>query len=180
MSLSTASKNARSTTRTLPILGGDEQLEADTRELHRALSDLVRVYQFRDRDRICCYDISVSQCYALEAVILKGPLSLNELAAELYLEKSTASRVVDGLEKKGYVERREDPEDRRALRLVATDAGRDLYSTIETDLLAGESQLLKGFSSEVRQSMAQLIRQLARAAACRIDTSGGNCCTIPG
>jgi MarR family transcriptional regulator, 2-MHQ and catechol-resistance regulon repressor len=180
MPLSAAPKNARSAGPALPILEAGGQLEADTRELHRALSELVRVYQFRDRDRICCYDISVSQCYALEAVILKGPLSLNELAAELYLEKSTASRVVDGLENKGYVERRDDPTDRRALRLVATDAGRELYATIEMDLLAGESQLLAGFSPEVRQSMARLIGQLARAAACRIETSGGSCCTIPG
>jgi SAM-dependent methyltransferase len=29
--------------------------------LYAALSDLVRVYQFRDRDRICCHDISVTQ-----------------------------------------------------------------------------------------------------------------------
>src|SRR5688500_8387945 len=62
MSPSASPKDARSRAHALPVLGSDRQLEAETRELRRALSELVRVYQFRDRDRICCYDISVSQC----------------------------------------------------------------------------------------------------------------------
>jgi MarR family transcriptional regulator, 2-MHQ and catechol-resistance regulon repressor len=158
---------------------GDGALAADTLELHRALSDLIRVYQFRDRDRICCYDVSVSQCYAMEAVLLAGPLTLNELAAQLYLDKSTVSRVVDGLQRKGYVERRENPADRRALRLEATAAGRALHARIEADILAGERKMLAEFAPEVRRSMTRLVRQLGAAAAARVDTSGGTCCSIP-
>ena len=156
----------------------DPGLEADALELHRALSDLIRVYQFRDRDRICCYDVSVTQCYALEAVVLRGPLTLNELAGQLYLDKSTTSRVVDGLQRKGYVERRENPEDRRALRLEATPEGRELYVRIERDVLEEERALISGFPPEVRRSMAGLIGRLARAAAARVDTSGGSCCRV--
>jgi len=48
--------------------------------LFGALSDLVRVYQFRDRDRICCYDVSVTQCYALEALARRSAMTLNDLA----------------------------------------------------------------------------------------------------
>src|SRR6185295_17411735 len=81
------------------------RLEVDATSLHEALTELVRVYQFRDRDRICCHDISVTQCYALEALLRRGPSGLNELAAELYLDKSTASRVVAALQRKKYVSR---------------------------------------------------------------------------
>ncbi|HEX2189314.1 MAG TPA: MarR family transcriptional regulator [Longimicrobiaceae bacterium] len=160
-----------------PVPVADE-LEADTAELHRALTELIRVYQFRDRDRICCYDVSVTQCYALEATVLDGPLSLNDLAARLYLDKSTASRVVDGLERKGYVERTESPRDRRVLRLVATPAGRALHARIQRDLLDQERELLSEFDPEVRRSMTRLIGQLARAASARVDTSGGSCCIV--
>jgi DNA-binding MarR family transcriptional regulator len=175
-----ATQTPARTRTSLPIAGQDAALEEDTEQLHRALTELVRVYQFRDRDRICCYDVSVTQCYALEAVVQEQPLTLNQLAARLYLDKSTASRVVDALEKKGYVERQASPEDRRALHLVATAAGRDLYHRIDADILAGERALLAEFPSEVRQSMTRLIGQLARAAAARVDSSGGTCCTIPG
>ena len=73
-------------------------LDRDAAELHRALTDLIRVYQFRDRRRICCHDISVTQCYALDVLAAQGPVLLRELASALYLDTSTASRVVDSLE----------------------------------------------------------------------------------
>src|SRR5436305_4087189 len=163
----------------LPIVAADPLLERDTQALYEALSELVRVYQFRDRDRICCHDISVSQCYALEALVRQGGMTLNDLAAHLYLDKSTASRVVDALERKAYVVRAPHPGDRRAVELSPTAAGQALYAAIRRDILADEQQLLSDFPPEVRQAMAQLIGRLARAAAARIETGGGSCCRVP-
>jgi MarR family 2-MHQ and catechol resistance regulon transcriptional repressor len=169
----------------LPIVGtatavpADPGLERDTEALYDALSELVRVYQFRDRDRICCYDVSVTQCYALEALVRRGGMTLNDLAAQLYLDKSTASRVVDALERKGYVTRLRHPEDRRAVLLEATADGRALEGKIRDSILAEERNLLASFAPEVRQAMTQLLRQLARATANRGGDEAGSCCTVP-
>jgi MarR family 2-MHQ and catechol resistance regulon transcriptional repressor len=162
-----------------PGAPADASLARDARALYAALSDLLRIYQFRDRDRICCHDVSVSQCYALEALVRRGGMTLNGLAAHLYLDKSTASRVVDALERKGYVDRSPHPGDRRALLLLATAAGRELHQRIERDLLAEEEALLAGFDPEIRQAMTQLLARLARAAAARVEASGGSCCRVP-
>ncbi len=156
----------------------DPTLEADTIELHRVLSELVRVFQFRDRDRICCYDVSVTQCCALEALVLRGPFTMNQLAAELYMDKSTASRVIDTLEDKGYARRTANPDDGRSLLLAATAGGRRLHARIEEDLLDGDQRLLADFDHGVRRSMARFIGRLAEAAAARLDTTGGRCCTV--
>ena len=155
------------------------RIEADATALHEALSELVRVYQFRDRDRICCHDISVTQCYALEALIRRGPSGLNELAAELYLDKSTASRVVATLERKRYVSRAPHPEDGRAIVLTVTPAGRRLCERIRTDLIAEARQLLEDFEPEVRDAAARLILRLARAAATRSGVTPGTGCCPP-
>ena len=165
--------------RPLRIIAAAPGLEPDTEAFYEALSELIRIYEFRDRDRICCYDISVSQCYALEAVVRGEELTLNDLAARLYLDKSTASRVVDALERKGYVERQPHPEDRRSLLLRPTPAGREMEQRIRRDILAEEQALLADFDPEIRQAMTQLIRRLARAAASRVDAAGGSCCRIP-
>lgn len=162
----------------LPIVAEDSSLERDAAELYDALSELTRVYAFRDRDRICCFDVSVSQCYALEAVARDDGLTLNELAAELYLDKSTASRLVDGLERKGYVARTPHLRDRRAVRLETTADGRDLLARVRGSILAEERELLAGLDPEVRRALPPLIRRLARAAADRVDASGGSCCRI--
>ena len=164
-----------------PRRRGDLELQAHAESLHAALSELVRVYQFRDRDRICCHEISVTQCYALEALLRRGPGGLNELAAELYLDKSTASRVVAALERKGYVRRAPHPEDGRAVVLTVTPAGQRLHNRIRADLVTEARQLVEDFEPEIREGAARLIRRLARAAALRSGvTPGPACCPAPG
>jgi DNA-binding MarR family transcriptional regulator len=160
---------------------GAGRLQKDATALHDALTELVRVYQFRDRDRICCHDVSVTQCYAIEALVRRGPSGLGELATELYLDKSTASRVVATLERKGYVRRTPHPEDGRAIVLEVTAAGRRLHGRIRADLVGEARELLSDFEPEVRDGAARLIRRLARAAAARSGVSAPPCCpTSPG
>jgi DNA-binding MarR family transcriptional regulator len=131
------------------------------------LSELVRVYQFRDRTRICYYDLSVTQCYAVSAVVAHGPMPLNGLADVLYLDKSTTSRVVDSLERKGYVVRTADPQDGRALRLKATRKGHTIHARIENDLVEEMKKLLEAVDPEVRQETIRLVARLARTAKTR-------------
>jgi MarR family 2-MHQ and catechol resistance regulon transcriptional repressor len=156
----------------------DPRLDRDAAELHSALSELIRVCQFRDRDRICCHELSVTQGHALEVLHANGPLSMNELAAKLFLDKSTTSRVVDALERKEYAVRKAYLQDRRALRLSVTPAGAKLLARIREDILAEEKRLLSEFEPAVRKEMTRLISRLARAAAARVDTTGGTCCSI--
>jgi DNA-binding MarR family transcriptional regulator len=156
----------------------DATLQADAQSVHEALSDLVRVYQFRDRDRICCHDVSVTQCYALEALIRRGPITLGEVAAELYLDKSTASRVVGTLERKRYVTRSPHPTDGRAVLVKPTAAGERLYAMIRKDLIEEEKALLSDFEPRVRKAAAQIMARLARAAEARSGLgAGAACCT---
>ncbi|WP_353149626.1 MarR family transcriptional regulator [Pollutimonas bauzanensis] len=142
-------------------------IERDAENLYEALNALIRVYQFRDRGHICCYDVSVTQCYALETLVKQGPLRLQSLADEMNLDKSTASRVVNALERKGYVVRVEDTEDRRAIRVQSTISGQELYSAIRSDLIAEERTMIESLSPEVRQASLKLLRQLAQAAEAR-------------
>ncbi len=149
------------------------------------MADLVRVYQFRDRDRICCHDISVTQCYALETLVEHGPLRLNGLADRLFLDKSTTSRVVRTLVRKGYVEQRADAADRRATTLRATREGQRLCTRITEDLVAQQEQLLRELDPDVRGAVVQVIRRLAAAADARFRSgvsvaAGAVCCTPDG
>ncbi|MDX1632074.1 MAG: MarR family transcriptional regulator [Thermoanaerobaculia bacterium] len=156
----------------------DPALQADARDLHRALEDLLRVVQFRDRDRICCHDLSVTQCYALDALARSGPLSSNGLAEALYLDKSTASRVASALERKGHLERRPDPEDGRAVILETTDSGDRLLRKIEKDLVSEVREMIRPIDPEARRQTIHLLERLAAVASSRVERSGG-CCTLP-
>jgi DNA-binding MarR family transcriptional regulator len=154
-------------------------LERDASALQQAVADLVRVYQFRDRDRICCHDISVTQCYALETLVEHGPMRLTALAERLFLDKSTTSRVVNALVRKGYVEQREDAADRRATVISATRQGERLCARITVDLVNQQKQLLEDLAPEVRAGVVQVIQRLARAADARFRSGAEGVCCAP-
>ena len=143
-----------------------------------ALGELIRVIQFRDRDRACCYELSVSQCYALKGVVESGPLTVNDLAAYLYLDKSTASRIANGLVDKGMLVRERDADDGRIVRLAATDAGRELHERIESELTEEYAELLADFDPDVRPAIVELVRRLRGSFAARVETEGGSCCVV--
>ena len=159
-------------------------LEKDAAALQAAVADLVRVYQFRDRDRICCHDISVTQCYALETLAEHGSMRLGALAERLFLDKSTTSRVVGALVKKGYVEQQVEAADRRATALYATPKGRRLCARITEDLIAQQKQLLQDLEPDVREAVVRVICGLARAAdsrfRARVSVGPGAECAAPG
>lgn len=155
------------------------RLRKDAERLHAALNQLVRVYQFRDRDTICCHDISITQCHALELLVERGPSRSQALADALMLDKSTTTRVVDALERKGYVERRPDPNDARAHALTVTRSGRTLYQRINGELIEQQAGILRDLDHDVRDGATEVIRRLTRAAQARLvgGIAAGSCAT---
>jgi len=156
--------------------GRDPVLFEHARTLAAALSELIRVVQFRDRDRACCYDVSVSQCYALKGVVDTGRLTVNDLAAHLYLDKSTASRLAQSLVDKGYLARERDGEDGRVVNLVPTADGAALCAAIQAGEVLEYAELLADVDPALRGEISRLVGKLGRCFASSVEVSGGSCC----
>ncbi len=151
-------------------------LETDARNLYKVLSELVRAYQFRDRQNIYYYDVSATQCYAIAAIIANGSLALNQLAKTLHIDKSTTSRVIDSLQEKGYVERHTDSNDARAVRIEVTPKGVNLHNSIEKDLADGLKYLLKDFEPDTRKAAIQIVQGMADSAKKRFAVKDSSTC----
>ena len=149
--------------------GGD--LLAHGRAFQAALRELLHVVQLREREVAAVCDVSATQGHVLGILTEGGPLSVNDLAARLYLDKSTASRVAAGLDRKGCLSRTRDAGDGRIVRLSASPAGQALWRRIEADLAAHYAELLSDFDPEVRTAMTRLLSRLAGSFAARIDAS---------
>jgi DNA-binding MarR family transcriptional regulator len=155
------------------------KLRKQGERFHDVFSELVRAYQFRDREQICCRGVSVSQCYALEALFLRGPLTMSELAQFLFLEPSTVTRVIDRLVGTGLVERVSCDADRRVCRVAATETGRELVSQIRDDLIEGHVQVLRRAPTDTREAIIACLQNLLtafqerqKAADCSSTTAG--------
>ena len=85
----------------------------------------------------------------------------------MHLDKSTASRLIDALERLGYVRKMVSSEDARALSLEVTPKGKALHDKIERDMVEQMRQLLADFEPDVRGESARLLSRLAEAATAR-------------
>ena len=140
-----------------------EDVSAQASQLHRAVKALLQHYQSRDRNEMCCYGISVSQCSALEALGTHGVLSMQGLAEQMHLAVSTVTRVIDQLVEKRLTERHHTARDRRVCCVSLTAAGAQLLQTIQADLVTREQRILERIPVDSRAHVIGAIEALAEA-----------------
>ena len=92
------------------------------RRLHAAAIHLLRLVRQVD----VAAKLGPAQLSALSVLVFGGPRSLGALAGVEQVRPPSMTRVVHELEAAGYVRRRGDPSDKRAIRLEATAKGRRL------------------------------------------------------
>jgi DNA-binding MarR family transcriptional regulator len=94
----------------------------------------------------------------------KGRLRRVDLAEELVLTASGVTRLLDGLERVGLVERAECSSDRRVTYAVLTEAGRERLEAASATHLAGIRAFLEErFSKEELDHLAELLGRLPGA-----------------
>ncbi len=83
------------------------------------------------------------------------------LAQHLGVDRTVMTYLLDDLEAGGLIERRPDPADRRARRIVSTRKGNELLTNLNDRLRAAEAQLLAPLSTETRVIFRAQVRLLA-------------------
>jgi DNA-binding MarR family transcriptional regulator len=106
-------------------------------------------------------DLTMTQMKALHSLSdCEREISVKDLADRLGLSLPGTSRTVDALLRRGWLERREDEEDRRMKRVGITDAGREVVQRIDSARLAGLEQYTAGLSPEQRATLASALSDL--------------------
>jgi DNA-binding MarR family transcriptional regulator len=105
---------------------------------------------------------SLSEILALRELIEHPGIAQNELAERLGLEKSTVSRLVAGMEQRGWVSRNRDPANRRYLRLTLTARGDETAHRIGRRLHEHHRILLAGLTPSELDALTVGLTALAR------------------
>jgi len=106
-------------------------------------------------------DISITQMKTLHVLAEGGSeVSVKELSDRLGLSLPGASRIVDALMRRGWLERREDPDDRRMKRIGITAEGRKALDRIETARLAGLEDYAASLTPEQRTRLSSALSDL--------------------
>lgn len=76
------------------------------------------------------FSITNEQWVVLKVIAFSPGLSQTEIAEKSLKDKTNITRILDLLEKHGYIERQKDDRDRRMYRIYITKEGRDILQAI--------------------------------------------------
>jgi DNA-binding MarR family transcriptional regulator len=107
-------------------------------------------------------ELSPSQAAALATIDRHGPLTPSELAVRERIQRPTATRVIARLEETGFVDRAQDPDDRRSCLVGLTPAGRELLGRVRTRKDAYLSRRLRDLDADERATLARAAAILER------------------
>jgi DNA-binding MarR family transcriptional regulator len=108
---------------------------------------------------------------------LRGQPGRTQLAlgADLGLDKTTLTTVLDKLEGAGLVRRQPDPSDRRVRIPTITEAGAKLQERVDHDVHLVEQELLATLDAQQRRMLEDYLRRIIDAETRGCEPPGGSC-----
>ena len=119
-------------------------------EFRRYLRHFEREIEIQNSSNCCC-GVTLSQCHTLMELDKQDNISLKDLSERLYLDKSTLSRIVEGLVNLGLVNREIPKTNRRTILIRLTKQGASVCKKINTGNNLYFQKVLKSLSKEQLQ-----------------------------
>lgn len=112
------------------------------------------------KDKIAPFGLTHGQFFMLVALMEEDGILAGQLAAKVALDRATTTGLLDRLQREGWIERRPDKKDRRALRIHMTERAlsqRDKFFHIFEEI---NGHFLNRFSSEEWKAFQVLLAKL--------------------
>jgi DNA-binding MarR family transcriptional regulator len=136
-----------------PDSDGDESLSEAFWSVARQLRDTSQV-------TLAPWDITPAHLRALRVLMRHGVMRLSELSDHLHIAARSATEVVDALETRGLVERRPDPDDRRAILVELTEHGTSVLDAIRAARGTEAERAFGRLSPTDRAQLTRILRKL--------------------
>ena len=138
-----------------------DTLDELSEEIAGLVHELVNAWDAYLEARVREMDVGLTGRQATALWMAKDPLSMGELSTQLSCDPSSATGIVDRLERKGLVRRVADPGDRRAKRVELTPDGKALRRRIEQRVMAARPSVAGLTKAEQRQLRGLLQKAMA-------------------
>jgi MarR family transcriptional regulator, transcriptional regulator for hemolysin len=123
------------------------------------LHDVTRLYQRRFEQRSAQLSLTLPQCKTLSLLARNEGISQRQLADLADIDAMSIVRILDRMEADGWVERRADPQDRRARRLAVTAEARPILDQILEMGTATRTEVLEGLDVQQRDQLVSMLER---------------------
>ncbi len=126
------------------------------------LGDVFRLLRQDFERRVQSLGLTMTQWRAIAHLSRESGIHQSALAETLDVSPITLTRLIDRMEQAGWVERRPDPGDRRAVCLHLTDKVEPLLSTLHDKAVEANEMALAGLSEDARRRFVKSLEQMKR------------------
>ena len=105
-------------------------------------------------------DLTPEQFLLIDLLWNQGPLSQLDIADQMQKDKNSITKLVDAIERKGYVVRQQNPNDRRSNTIVLTELGNSLKDNAKTKGISILNTMLEGISEQELNSFLETLDKL--------------------
>ena len=124
------------------------------------VTDVTRLMRKQFDRRAVRFGLTRAQWRALKRVHHGEGITQNELAEFLEMEPIAVGRVIDRLQKAGFIERRADPRDRRVWRLHLLPKAHDVVDDMEQIASELFRQMQHGIAAAEMKSMLSVLTRM--------------------
>jgi len=143
------------------------------RELLHSIRRIMRAFDVQSRALMAAHQITGPQLLCLHEILEQHDTTAKELADEVHLSPSTLVGILDRLEGKELIERNRDTEDRRRVRIRATDAGARVAAKAPAPFEDGVHRALGRLPRSEQAAITRNLQRLADVLETGGDHEGG-------
>jgi DNA-binding MarR family transcriptional regulator len=133
---------------------------ANRPDLAAMLAQLSRETIAAEQPVLTAHDLSMWSYIVLSALDQSPIRTQAALAEAIGADKTRIIPILDELQRRGYIERIPDPDDRRVRLLAITKAGRSIKTAVQNDIQRGEERWLGQLSADDRSVFLRILQQL--------------------
>lgn len=127
-------------------------------EMDEVLSRLSLAFIQLERSGKCCEGLTLTQCHTLDVLSKNGVLTMNELSRRMGLAKSTMSRIVNTMVRKGWLERERVHGDKRLVSVRMTSEGNKMMKKMNRSSREYVQRILKSLPPEKIPQVIESLR----------------------
>jgi DNA-binding MarR family transcriptional regulator len=131
-------------------------LDCNCRAVRQAARFVTNIYDHH----LAPSGLRISQFGILAVLKHKGPLTINELAAELVIDRTTLGRNILPIEREGLIAVKPSSFDRRSKELHLTAAGKKRYREARKYWVEAQTQFESAFGSKRTDDLRELLHAL--------------------
>lgn len=139
-------------------------MSEERESITRWISVLHRQFQIYLNRELRDYDIQSSEYIFLVNLYEKDGVSQEKLSANLFIDKAATARVLQRLEKLGYVRRTRDPMDSRAYVVSLTEQGMRMHDFIKSKLRYWNQLLTGDLTDDDHHDLLNKIKRMSARA----------------